>query len=201
VDPMNSQVLWSGGQDASSMCRFIVSKSLNGGSTWTRYVRSTDTGYCYVVKGDPSNTNIVYAGGCTKYGIVLEKTTNSGVSWSSINSGINSDTINSIAIDPVNTNVVYVGTPDGIYKSTNAGISWSYSGCSNISEIIIDPTQNNILYAGTQNGVFKSTDHGSSWNEMNNGLTCLAITCMDISPENTESVPTSIQKRSWRNMA
>lgn len=48
---------------------------------------------------------------------------------------------------------------------------------------MIDPVQNSIVYAGTRNGVYKSTDYGNSWVEMNDGLSCLDITCMDIAPD------------------
>jgi len=125
----------------------------------------------------------VYTGGASDSGIVIEKTTNSGGDWSSIAGGIASDTIKGIAIDPVTTTTLYAATPNGVYRTTNGGSSWIFCGCTDVTEIVVDPVQHNIIYAGTHNGVFKSTDYGNSWIEMNDGLTCLYITCMDITPD------------------
>jgi hypothetical protein len=125
----------------------------------------------------------VYIGGASDSGIVIEKTTNNGGGWSSISNGLSSDSIKCIAIDPAATNTLYAATPDGIYRSTNAGSNWIFCGCTDVTEIVVDPVQHNIIYAGTHNGVFKSTDYGNSWIEMNDGLTSLHIICMDITPD------------------
>jgi hypothetical protein len=183
MDPHNSQVIWTGGMETAPTNRSVVSKSTNGGNTWSRYIRTQWDGYFYAIAVDPMNSNIVYAGGSSDSGIVFEKTTNSGASWFSIAAGITSDTINSIAIDPDNPAAVYAGTPDGIYKSSNAGAHWGHSGCTEVSEVIIDPSQTSMLYAGTATGVYRSTDYGDTWEDMNDGLSCLDITSMDISPD------------------
>ena len=81
-----------------------------------------------------------------------------------------------MAIDPSNPATLYAGIdPDGVYKSTNGGTSWTAakSGLTNatVPALAIDPSNPATLYAGTYGGVFKSPNGGSSWTDVNSGLT------------------------------
>jgi photosystem II stability/assembly factor-like uncharacterized protein len=75
-----------------------------------------------------------------------------------------------LAIDPSNPNILYAGTNYGVFKSSNAGTSWtdantvfrSPNGWLYVSALAIDPLNPNIVYA-VGGGVFKSTDAGTSW--------------------------------------
>lgn len=98
-----------------------------------------------------------------------------------------------MAIDPGNTNNLWVGTASGgMYKSTNAGSSWTPVQTNlnvlGVSSIIVDPTNSNIIYAGTGEvyhtevdvmgfnvwktrgtygiGVIKSIDGGNTWSQV-----------------------------------
>ena len=72
-----------------------------------------------------------------------------------------------IAIDPVNTATVYAGTSAGVFKSIDAGESWSLSADfveRGVTSLAIDPIQPSTLYAGTNSGeVMKTVDGGVSW--------------------------------------
>lgn len=163
--------------------RMELSKTINGGSNWTRYTLTSVEGYTYALAVDPSNSSIVYAGGTSETGVTLYKTTSSGGSWSPVSAGISGDTIHDIAIDPVATNTVYVTTADGVFKSTNAGANWTNKGCSSARAIVIDPTAPSNLYAGTWTGVYRSTDGGNTWEQINDGLETLHITSLELSPD------------------
>jgi uncharacterized protein (TIGR03437 family) len=71
----------------------------------------------------------------------------------------------SIAIDSHNS-TLYVGTGGGVFKSTNAGQSWTAAsiglGTLSVRLLSIDPL-NGVLYAVTFSGLFKSMDGGGSW--------------------------------------
>lgn len=86
--------------------------------------------------------------------------------------------LNFVRFDPTNNNIIYVGAPaGGLWKSTNAGGSWTcltdflpIIGCSDLA---IDPNNPQVLYLGTGDndggdmpslGVLKSIDGGITWN-------------------------------------
>lgn len=110
---------------------------------------------------------------------------NNASGWDKINNGLPGATIYSIAIDSSSPNILYAGGQGiGIYKSTNAGLSWSpvNTGLSitendqsflvEISSIVIAPSNTSIIYAASYNpngNVFKSSDGGSSWSAVING--------------------------------
>ncbi|HEY1891062.1 MAG TPA: hypothetical protein VGG63_11685 [Steroidobacteraceae bacterium] len=97
--------------------------------------------------------------------------------------------IGAIAIAPSDPKVLYAGTGDsairntfltgdGMYKSTDAGKTWSRIGLENtevISWIIVDPNDPNVVYVAAmghvwapnpERGVFKTTDGGTTWKKI-----------------------------------
>ncbi len=122
----------------------------------------------------------------------------SGGVWKSMNGGTTFkpvfddqpvQSIGAITIDPSNPKVVWVGTGetwvrnsvsigDGIYKSTDAGATWTNMGLKEserIQRILVDPTQPNTVYAcvpgklwsdSDERGVYKTTDGGKSWTKI-----------------------------------
>jgi hypothetical protein len=94
------------------------------------------------------------------------KSTNSGSSWTRYHLTTTTGFAYTLEIDPNNSNIVYVGGDGGIYKTTNAGGSWSgaSTGITGIVyDMAIDPDNTSVLYAGTANGIYKTTNSGTSW--------------------------------------
>src|SRR5208282_2451795 len=92
--------------------------------------------------------------------------------------------IGAVAIAPSNPDIVYVGTGEqtegnGMYKSTDAGATWTHIGLEDtkyISAVIVDPRDPNIVVVGVlghpilgaagpakTRGVYKTTDGGKTW--------------------------------------
>jgi hypothetical protein len=162
-----------------------VSKSTNGGTSWTRYNLSTGTGDTYVVRVDPTNSNVVYAGGVESSACAIYKTINGGTSWNKLSATGLSGTVYDIAIDPTNTNILYAGTSSGVYRSTNGGTNWSNTGMGGgrANAVLLDPDDHTDVYAGTySNGVYYSSNSGSSWTTMNTGLGEMNINRLGINP-------------------
>lgn len=134
------------------------------------------------VVGDP----LTYYMGTTGGG--LWKTEDAGQRWSNISDGFfKTGSVGAVAVSESNPNVVYVGMGehairgvmtsygDGVYKSTDAGKTWSHMGLEktqHISRIAIHPTNPDIVFVAAQGaingstkerGVYKSTDGGKTW--------------------------------------
>jgi len=153
-----------------------VMKSTDGGNSWTvkKLNSSSDWGYTYFVKMDPSNPNTLYAGGYYRQGssnkYKLYKTSNAGNSWQDITGSIPGYP-EDIAIHPHNPNKLVVASPWGIYSSSNGGNSWQKSStyCEGYS-LTLDPSNPDTIYAGYIGNIYKSTDGGKKFTEINKGV-------------------------------
>jgi photosystem II stability/assembly factor-like uncharacterized protein len=136
------------------------------------------------VKGRPKEAYFGATGGG------LWKTTDGGVNWSPVTDGqIKSASVGAVAVSESNPDIVFIGMGescirgnimpgDGVYKSTDAGKTWTHVGFSDsdaISKIRIHPTNPNIVFVAgfgkygapsDERGVFKTTDGGKSWKKV-----------------------------------
>jgi photosystem II stability/assembly factor-like uncharacterized protein len=79
-----------------------------------------------------------------------------------------------MAVDPDDADVIYAGTRNGIFKSTDAGATWTVAskglGPTGVWVRSLAVTSD-AVYAGTNdNGVYKSTDGGAIWFPASAGL-------------------------------
>lgn len=131
---------------------------------------------------DPNDADIMYAAGVAGG---IWKSTDGGASWNPADDFMLNLAVVSLAMDPTDSSVLYAGTGEGwfyanvfveglgIFKSTDAGATWSQlpgtvSGVpagafSFVNDLVISPLQPNVIYAGTRTGVWRSTDSGTSW--------------------------------------
>lgn len=110
------------------------------------------------------------------------KTTSAGVTWFPIfDQFTNVDSIGAIQVAPSDPNIVYAGTGDsvqgslgdGMYKSNDAGKTWTHIGLEDtvkINRIVIDPKDPDLVLVSTQGdaqhsgrGIYRSTDGGKTW--------------------------------------
>src|SRR5690349_19847550 len=110
------------------------------------------------------------------------KTTNAGVSWFPIfDQFTNVDSVGAVQVAPSDPNIVYLGTGDsvqgssgdGMYKSTDAGKTWTHIGLeetTKVNKMVIDTKDPNIVIASTQGdathngrGIYRTTDGGKTW--------------------------------------
>jgi photosystem II stability/assembly factor-like uncharacterized protein len=135
------------------------------------------------VEFDPVNPNIVYASAAT--GGVF-KSTDTGRTWKAIFDGYAVVNVGDIGISKSDPSILYVGTGEangghnnlqgaGVFKSTDAGISWVNMGLEEtaaIGRIVVDPTDPNRVFVaatgsyfdtGPNRGVYRSDDGGLNW--------------------------------------
>jgi len=110
------------------------------------------------------------------------KTTNAGVTWTPIfDQFTNVDSIGAIQVAPSDPNIIYAGTGDsvqgpagdGMYKSIDAGKTWTHIGLeetTKINKMVVDPKDPNIVIVSTQGdaqrngrGIYRTTDGGKTW--------------------------------------
>jgi photosystem II stability/assembly factor-like uncharacterized protein len=100
-----------------------------------------------------------------------------GTTWDSIK--VSDYSINVIAIN-IN-NDIYVGAEDGIYKSSNNGLSWTKlsNGLPTEEFYIIRTNSSGYVFAIAFKRIFYSFNNGQSWSEMNQELGFLGSFTID----------------------
>jgi len=80
--------------------------------------------------------------------------------------GLPTSTVNGFAVDPSNAKVMYAAVRDGVFRTDNAGWSWSAvaNGPKNVAAIAVNPKKPSELYAATMDGtIVRSTNGGGRW--------------------------------------
>jgi photosystem II stability/assembly factor-like uncharacterized protein len=136
------------------------------------------------VKGRPKEAYFGAVGGG------LWKTVDGGEIWTPVTDGqVRSSSVGAVAVSESSPDTVFIGmgetcirgnimAGDGVYKSTDAGKTWTHAGLAdahNISKIRIHPTNPNTVFVAAfghhgapndERGVFKSVDGGKTWKKV-----------------------------------
>src|SRR4029453_15807868 len=135
------------------------------------------------VVGVPRDPNIYYVGAASGG---IWKTIDGGVHWNPIFDGQPVSSIGALAIAPSDPNVVWAGTGEpwirshisvgqGIYKSTDAGKTWTLMGLEKtgrISLVVVHPKNPDIVLVAAlghaygpqpERGVYRTTNGGKTW--------------------------------------
>jgi len=138
------------------------------------------------VAGIPSQPNVFYIGVCNGG---VWKTTDYGRTWRPIFDDQPTGSIGAIAVSPSDPNIVYVtsgeglqrpdlSVGDGIYKSADAGKTWTHLGLRDgqqIPQVIVDPRNPDRVFAAVlghpygpneERGIFRSTDGGKTFEKV-----------------------------------
>ena len=143
--------------------------------------------------------------------------------WTALGPGNIGGRTRAIVISPVNPDVMYAaGVTGGVWKSTDAGVSWHPSGeflpNLTMSALALDETDPNIVYAGAGEGMFasfgkhrglgiyKTTDAGETWTLLDgtvNGVPEGAfyfVNKIRISPNNPSRIYAATMFGVWRSL-
>jgi photosystem II stability/assembly factor-like uncharacterized protein len=136
------------------------------------------------VTGVPSQPHTFYMGST---GGGVWKTTDAGFTWVNVSDGFfSAASMGAVEVSLSNPSVVYAGTGSskirsnvsigrGLYKSTDAGKTWTFVGlrdAGQISTIRVHPSNPDIAYvavlgnpfiATKERGVYRTTDGGKTW--------------------------------------
>ncbi|TIX12760.1 MAG: glycosyl hydrolase, partial [Mesorhizobium sp.] len=138
-------------------------------------------GRVVAVAGDPNEPLVFYFGACAGG---VWKTIDGGIYWRCVSDGFfTSASVGALAVAGSDSNVIYAGMGettirvdvsygDGVYRSTDAGSSWTHLGLNetrHIGKICIHPNDPDVVYvaalgdafgANEERGVFRSKDGG-----------------------------------------
>ncbi len=158
-------------------------------------------GRAVAVSGVPHQPNVFYMAAVNGG---VWKTTDFGNTWNPIFDDQPTGSVGALAVAPSDPNIIYVGsgeglqrpdlaTGDGIYKSTDAGKTWTHLGldkggsekggadkgglrdAQQITAILVDPKDSNRVFVAAEGhpygpnaerGVFRSTDGGKSFQKV-----------------------------------
>jgi photosystem II stability/assembly factor-like uncharacterized protein len=151
-----------------------------------RMIGPTRGGRARAVSGVADQPNVAYIG--FDNGGVW-RSTDYGSNWQPLFDGQDTGSIGAIAVAPSDPNIIYVGTGagiirpdlatgDGMYKSTDAGKTWTHLGLRDsqmIAAIAVDPGNPDRLFVAAlghpygpnaERGIFRSTDGGKTFQKV-----------------------------------
>jgi photosystem II stability/assembly factor-like uncharacterized protein len=162
-----------------------VDPTTYGGLKW-RLVGPFRGGRAITVAGVLSQPNTYYFGAVAGG---VWKTMDGGNTWDPLFEKQSVSSIGAIAISDSDPNVIYAGTGeacirgnisngDGVYKSTDAGKTWTNVGLKDtrhIGDVIIHPTDSNTVFVAAlghaygpnaERGVYRTRDGGKTWEKV-----------------------------------
>jgi photosystem II stability/assembly factor-like uncharacterized protein len=162
-----------------------VDPNLFSGMKW-RMIGPYRGGKVNAVAGIPGDPATYYFGA---NGGGVWKTTDGGTVWKPIFDSQPVASIGALALAPSNPNIIYVGSGEnnvysditygnGVYKSTDAGVTWQHLGLEDsrhIARLLVDPRNSDIVLLAAmghsfgpnaERGVFRSADGGRTWKKV-----------------------------------
>ncbi len=174
-----------------------VWKSIDSGAFWQAKTDTLGSLSVGALEMDPNNSNTLYLGLGDPFdgtGIGLVKSTDGADTWSAPVFLGTSTVISDIQVAPGNSNIVLVATNKGLYRSTDAGATFS--------NVVLTPAAGGVpvvwsiawaggsnfvlsLLGGTNDGeIWRSTDSGASWAVTSGFAAGIGRISLDSAPSN-----------------
>lgn len=188
-------------------------EKLYAGMEW-RSVGPFRGGRSAAVTGVPGKPTLFYMG---SVGGGVWRTTDGGGTWENISDGFFGNSIGAIAVSEWDNNVIYVGAGEvtvrgnvsfgeGVYKSVDAGKTWSHIGLKDskhVAKIRIHPKNPDLVYAAVlgdlfksseERGVYRSEDGGKNWKRVLFANADAGVCDLTLDPNN----PRILYASTWR---
>jgi photosystem II stability/assembly factor-like uncharacterized protein len=188
-----------------------IPESAYQGLRW-RMIGPTRGGRTRAACGVPSQPNVFYMGAVNGG---VWKSDDFGRTWNPIFDSEPTQSIGAIAVAPSDPNIIYVGSGeglarpdlsvgDGVYKSTDAGKTWTHLGLRNsqgIPALAVDPRNPNRVFAAAlghpfganeERGIYLSTDGGQNWQKVLSKDANVGGSDVEIDPSNPDIVYASL---------
>lgn len=203
IDPANANTMYvGGGHTVNGSTRSFVYKSTDGGITYVEKSSGLPQSSVYSIVIHPSHSDTVYAG--TDNGVY--RSIDGAETWSAV---LSEDRTRCVTVSSDNPNIVYAlqvadrdVRHDIVYKSTDAGASWSQTGSGILGSgntyfmyyNVMKARQDNAntVYVSTYTGFYKTANGGTNWYESIEGMDSPGwITAMGVAPSTSTTLYTS----------
>jgi photosystem II stability/assembly factor-like uncharacterized protein len=194
IDPADATVIWAG---SASGGLWRSTTGGEGAAAWARVETGFPALAVSAVLLDPLDPQVMYIGtgeisryqrplvgtpgARASYGIGILKSADGGATWQTTGLDWSMDqhrAILALRFGSESTSVLWAATSEGLYKSTDAGLSWTnVHPVLMAMDVVVDPTNPDKIFVshGQLNstpdpGIYRSTDGGASWTLLGGGL-------------------------------
>jgi photosystem II stability/assembly factor-like uncharacterized protein len=168
------------------------------------------------IEAAPSDPRIIFVASA---GGGVFRSTNNGTTWQpTLDRFANTLSIGDIAIAPSNSNIVWAGAGeannrqsstwgDGVYRSTDGGVTWRHMGLretQTIGRIVIDSHNPDIVFVAAvghlfgpneERGLYRTIDGGTTWKKVLGVDANTGATDVVISPDGRTVIAATYQRR------
>lgn len=170
-------------------------RSENAGKSWSEVEvpepsmrdmikgKLSDPGFRSLVQ-DPADAKIFYCGAwsSSEPGTAVFKSVNAGKKWEPAGTGLPKAAITLLRSAASGT-VFAVAGKEGVYRTTDAGKSWSQVRPGEVQDLAVDKTNPERVFVATEKGLFRSTDTGATWTRVTQGLKDDDVDAVLVSPK------------------
>jgi photosystem II stability/assembly factor-like uncharacterized protein len=157
-----------------------IFRSRDGGRTWARTIPGFNRPGLVLDNMiiDPGDPAVMYVGVWSvddDRGGGIFKSTDAGDTWKELDE-MHGESVRALTLDPNDSNVLVAGTLAGVFRTKDAGKSWTrispegHPDLINFESIAIDPRDTNVILAGTTHLPWKTTDCGATWQPIKDGM-------------------------------
>jgi photosystem II stability/assembly factor-like uncharacterized protein len=190
VDPNNPNTYYAGAPAGG------IWKSTDAGLNWKPLIDElpqigvsgiavdyNDSQTIYIATGDDDAGD--------SFSVGVWKSTDGGTTWSQtgLNPSNAPNRMNDIYIHPTDSSILWVATTNGLYKTIDAGVTWTLTQSGSIRDLKIKPGNPNTVYAVSSSVFYKSIDGGDTFTTTSTGLPgSSSRLVIDVTPANSEVV-------------
>ena len=194
VDPNNSNTIYVGAPAGG------IWKSTNNGLTWNPLSDKLPQIGVSGIAVDYSNSNIIYIAtgdrdSSNTYSVGVLKSIDGGLTWNTTGLSFtgSSSKAGDLIAHPTNNQILWCATNTGIFKTINAGTTWTNVRTGNFAQgsIRLKPNDPSVVYAVNSTNFYKSIDSGSTFITANTtaGIpTGASRMIMDVTPANPDCI-------------